>query len=435
MSRTSTINPNPLSEKLPSGWTRKTLGEVVSLSTEKVDPVEQPEAPYIGLEHIVSGTKRLCGFGKAAHVRSTKSVFRAGDILYGKLRPYLNKVVRPVFAGVCSTDILVLRATANVEPAFIEYIVSMPKFVEFAMSNSAGINLPRTSYKKLADFPIPLPPLPEQRRIVARLEALEARSRRARAKLSEVPAQLAQARQSLLAAAFRGELTADWRGTHAPSYDVQGEFDGIKLAPLPATWRWVALEEIASSMKIGLVRSAAEQSTTTGVPYLRMQHYNLTGKWQLFDITRIQVSQSEFKEFSLQDGDILFNTRNSFELVGKVAIWAQNGEHHVFNNNLMRIRLRSESSLFVGHQMQSPLFAVLIRNLKSATTSVAAIYGRDIKRLPIAIAPLPEQHEIARRLSAAFAKLDAAASAHAAAVTALDRLDQSILARAFSGAL
>ncbi len=80
---------------LPTGWKVSTLADVVTPIKDKVDPLAVPETPYVGLEHIESHTMRLLGHGKSTEVRSTKTRFSSGDVLYGKLRPYLNKVTLP----------------------------------------------------------------------------------------------------------------------------------------------------------------------------------------------------------------------------------------------------------------------------------------------------------------------------------------------------
>ncbi len=103
-------------ENLPellTGWVETQLGGIVYLSDEKVEPLAIQEMPYIGLEHIEKDTGKLLGIGKSNEVRSTKSKFYSGDLLYGKLRPYLNKVYLANFDGVCSTDILVFSALLN----------------------------------------------------------------------------------------------------------------------------------------------------------------------------------------------------------------------------------------------------------------------------------------------------------------------------------
>ena len=92
-----------MSEKnvLPQGWENIKLGDITQPSKEKVNPLEISDIRYIGLEHIEKETGRLLGYGSSGDIRSTKSVFRSGDLLYGKLRPYLNKVYVPDFEGIC----------------------------------------------------------------------------------------------------------------------------------------------------------------------------------------------------------------------------------------------------------------------------------------------------------------------------------------------
>jgi type I restriction enzyme S subunit len=406
------------SETLPEGWVMTTLGEIVVASPEKMDPSSDPSAPYVGLEHIESGTKRLLSVGKAADVRSAKSVFLAGDILYGKLRPYLNKIVRPTFAGVCSTDILVIRATPQVEPVFIEYVMSMPRFTDFAMSNSAGINLPRTSYKKLADFPIALPPLAEQRRIVARLEALEARSRRARAKLAAVPAQLAQARQSLLAAAFRGELTADWRSERGHT----------------SVWSESTLNALLTSMRNGI---SVKPEGDEGLPILRISAVRPL-ELNLNDRRFLSATAVTFADYHLNEGDLLFTRYNgNAELVGACAVVPCTNEIVVYPDKLIRVRLNLEITTpdFIAAAVSCGISRLHIANCAKTAAGQVGISGKDLKQTPIPLPPLPEQREIVRRLRAAFARLDAVARTQADAVATIDRLDQSLLARAFSGQL
>ncbi len=99
--------------RVPEHWVVKPLGEAALLAKDKVDPSSVSHARYIGLEHIEAQTMRLLGYGSASDVKSTKTRFRAGDVLYGKLRPYLNKVAQPPFDGICSTDLLVFTRSVS----------------------------------------------------------------------------------------------------------------------------------------------------------------------------------------------------------------------------------------------------------------------------------------------------------------------------------
>src|SRR5947208_2108241 len=106
-------------DAVPEDWVLTTLGVVTIPSKLKIEPKDLKAVPYLSLEHIESHTTRLLGRGTSSDVRSTKSVFHAGDVLYGKLRPYLNKVSVPAFDGVCSTDILVFPQTRCIDSKFL----------------------------------------------------------------------------------------------------------------------------------------------------------------------------------------------------------------------------------------------------------------------------------------------------------------------------
>jgi type I restriction enzyme, S subunit len=190
----------------PMGWARTHLGQIVYQSLTKAEPQDAPNARYVGLEHIAPNINRLCGIGKALTVRSTKSLFSTGDVLYGKLRPYLNKVFVAPFSGICSTDILVLRPERKIEPAFIEAILRTATFINFATQSSRGVSLPRTNFKKIAPFPIWVAPSAEQKRIAKKLARLLKREQRIRGALETLPALMDKYVAAVLKAACTGQL-------------------------------------------------------------------------------------------------------------------------------------------------------------------------------------------------------------------------------------
>ena len=114
----------------------------------------------------------IVSYGFTDGVKSLKNLFSEGQILYGKLRPYLNKHDVATFKGVCSTDILVFDTKETAINRYVNYYFDLPSFVEYTVSNSKGINLPRVSEKVVLDSLCPLPPLAEQQRIVDRIESL-----------------------------------------------------------------------------------------------------------------------------------------------------------------------------------------------------------------------------------------------------------------------
>lgn len=156
-----------------SGDLRTTLSDCASLVSDKVDPADCGDLPYVGLEHIGQGTLSLLGNGIAADVESTKTAFRAGDILFGKLRPYFRKVVRPDFDGICSTDIWAVRPKARVDAGYLFYLMASKPFVDFASQGSEGTRMPRAKWEHVARYAVHHPPLTEQCAIAHVLGALD----------------------------------------------------------------------------------------------------------------------------------------------------------------------------------------------------------------------------------------------------------------------
>lgn len=138
---------------------------------------------YVGLEHITSeGEFTEVPAVENGELSSNKFAFNSSHVLYGKLRPYLKKIAIPDFEGICSTDILPVKPGPELDRRYLFYFLRQPRMIDLATSLAVGINLPRLSPKQLLRFEIPLPPLPEQRRIAAILDkADELRRKRRRA--------------------------------------------------------------------------------------------------------------------------------------------------------------------------------------------------------------------------------------------------------------
>ena len=145
--------------EVPTGWRVGTLGEVAVSVRQAVQPEDvAPDTPYIGLEHMPRRSIALSEWGRAGDVGSAKSGFRAGDILFGKLRPYFHKVGVAVPDGVCSTDIVVLRPKAPAWFGFTLFHVSGVDFVNYTDAHAAGTKMPRTNWPDMARYEVALPP-------------------------------------------------------------------------------------------------------------------------------------------------------------------------------------------------------------------------------------------------------------------------------------
>lgn len=131
------------------------LADLCDLVAAHVNPVDRPDDLYVGLEHIASGRFVRQGEGRAADVHSAKHAFQPGDVLYGKLRPYLDKAVLAGDAGICTTELLVLRPKEGIDPRFVVGVVHTPSFVQHAVAGTTGVQHPRTSWRHISNFELP----------------------------------------------------------------------------------------------------------------------------------------------------------------------------------------------------------------------------------------------------------------------------------------
>ena len=400
-------------DELPEGWTLATLADLISPSSEKVEPEDRTDSPYLSLEHIEAHSNRIIGQGTGADVKSTKAVFRSGDVLYGKLRPYLNKVAIPDFEGICSTDILVFRCVSYLDNRFLLRFLSRQEVVNFANHHSSGVQLPRISFKELGALEVPLPPLAEQRRIVAAVERILGKVSAARARLERVPTTLKRFRQAVLAAACSG-----------------GRAD--ELSP---NWRTVTLGEVIDGLKYGT--SKKSEYETKGVPILRIPNVS-GGQISHDDMKYSELEPAEYEQLRLRAGDVLMIRSNgSVSLLGKTALVSHAEADFAYAGYL--IRIRPNDSMILPTYLNAVLGSEAVRRQiempARSTSGVNNINSDEVRALEFALPPLAEQQEIIRRVSALFARADAIEAWASSARKRVESLTQAVLAKAFRGEL
>jgi type I restriction enzyme S subunit len=152
-------------DALPGGWTFDRLKDVVALRNEKTDE------DYLELEDLESGTGRILNRRNTLEVESAVTLFKKGDVLFGKLRPYLEKYYQAEFDGKCTGEILAFKPE-RVASRFLFYCFGSRWLIERCNALAYGAKMPRVSWEKqLSQFNVPLPPLPEQQRIATYLDA------------------------------------------------------------------------------------------------------------------------------------------------------------------------------------------------------------------------------------------------------------------------
>ena len=162
------------------------------------------------MDHVQSQTTKIIGFVPASEMKSNAARFFAGDVLYGRLRPYLNKVTQPTFDGLASAEFMVFRDTELIRSSFLKYRLNAADFVSFASHLNEG-DRPRVGFDQIGKFELLVPPPAEQERIVGKLEELFSELDSGIESLTTVREQLKAYRQAVLKHAFEGRMTGQWR--------------------------------------------------------------------------------------------------------------------------------------------------------------------------------------------------------------------------------
>jgi type I restriction enzyme S subunit len=184
-------------------WEIKILGEMCNLEKTKYTG---DQLPYVGMEDIESDTGTFTGNRHPLSVKSSTFAFTPDHMLYGRLRPYLNKVLLPDFEGHCSTEIFPIRPAPGLDRRFLFHWITNSKQVNRINLTCTGARMPRANLKEVLTFTIPVPPIPTQQAIVEKLDALSEETKRLEAIYERKKAALAELKQSLLQKAFAGEL-------------------------------------------------------------------------------------------------------------------------------------------------------------------------------------------------------------------------------------
>jgi type I restriction enzyme, S subunit len=360
----------------------------------------------------------------------------------------------------------------GVSPEFLRHYLLASK--DYAESLSSGTTFRELSATRMKELEIPLAPPAEQQRIVAKIEALQERSRRAREALLEVGPLLEQFRQSVLAAAFRGNLTADWRAAHPniepvsellhrirterrcrweqaelAKYEAKGTkppenwkdrykepepLDDSALPKLPDRWEWIRVMEIGE-VRLGRQRSPKYHAGPNMRPYLRVMNV-FEDRIATEDVMEMDFSPEDYERYRLEPGDILLNEGQSHELVGRSAIYCGEIPGACFTNTLVRFRpdtpLGSDypQIVFLGY-LKSGRF----QRLASLTVNIAHLGAGRFAEMEFPLPPLEEQEEIVKRARGALDQIAWLEKRLRANFADLNQLDQAILAKAFRGDL
>lgn len=351
---------------LPESWVEAQLGDVLSRVDTKVNPqTSQTNSHfYVGLEYIESHTGRLLreaeDLSEGSDILSIKTAFNAGDILYGKLRPNLNKVHLVSQDGICSTDIWALRTSAVVLPEFALRYLRSPAIYVRAAQLATGANLPRLSADAFDRLPIPLPTIPEQQRIVDVLRLAEAATDQ----------QLRRQQLDLM---------------------IKSALDRLVLASPESKW-----EQLGTLVETRYGTSVSANSTAeSGTAVLRIPNV-MGGEVDTEDLKHVDLSHAELKRLSLTTADVLIVRSNGNpEYVGRSAPITEDLAKSTMVYASYLIRLRTDTTRLLPEYLSAFLNSAYgraaMRNAIRTTAGQSNLSGENLTKVKLPIPSITEQ--------------------------------------------
>ncbi|MBM0261360.1 restriction endonuclease subunit S [Corynebacterium macginleyi] len=382
-------------------WETKEFGSVVTRSSTAS---AEPALPRLEYEDIVSGVGGLNKDLSRKESLKAGLLFGPGDVLYGKLRPYLKNWLLPDFSGIAVGDFWVLQSL-TADPKFLYQLIQTPMYAAVT-SISSGSKMPRADWKLVSQAPTAFPPTLEEQRAIGELFVdLDALIEQHRAK----HANLQQTKTALLQRMFPQD------GADEPE---------LRLGGFSGAWEMVSFDSLLTRVEIGT--NILGSNRYHGIPLLKMGNIR-RGYFDFSSFERLP-DNAELPSCSLvRTGDFLFNTRNTMELVGKGATWMGESGAFAFNGNIARFTLERVDTKFFNYLYNHPRSIRDVSKCATGTTSVAAIYPRSLKSVQFQIPALEEQ----RAIGEVFSNLDALIAAESRYITQLTQAKTALLQRMF----
>ncbi len=430
--------------ELPQNWIEKTLDKVCIITTGRKDANAAVEngnymfftcaAEPLKINSYIVDDEAIILPGNGANV---------GMVLYykGKLDAYQRTYV---------------LYNSKINTKYLYYYLKCYWYL-YNLDKQYGSATNYIRLGNLTDFNIKIAPENEQKRIAKKLDTIIPKVDKINSKLERIPTILKRARQSILNQAITGELTKEWRKKHLnintaktmldnlrqtllnddttnlnqtklnEIYDYQEEYFSYEI---PDTWCFSTLEKLCKSFKYG----TSSKSDTSGlIPVLRMGNLQ-NGEIDWNDLVYTS-DQQEIQKYNLNKNDVLFNRTNSPELVGKTAIY-RGEQQAIYAGYLIKIENYSQlNSEYLNYALNSTFAIEWKLEVKTDGVSQSNINAQKLAKYEISLPPIEEQEEIVRQVKTLFGKLDKIEESYKKAKQYTDKINQSVLHKAFTGNL
>jgi type I restriction enzyme S subunit len=461
-----------LGVNIGSDWSMVKLGEIC----EKAAKIKRKEAMpdetfiYLDIGGIDNQSNRIADYKtyywKDAPSRA-QQVVKVGDTLFSTVRTYLKNIAmvdKLQFEGqICSSGFTVIRAINGLADSKFLFAFSLFEgFLRPLNKLQTGTSYPAVRDKDVFGQIIPIPPLPEQRAIVSKIEQLFSDLDNGIENFKKAQEQLKHYRQSVLKNAFEGKLVPTeaelacaegrdyepanvllarilkerrekWNGRGKYKEPAAPDTNGLSL--LPEGWCWVRLDSLAA-LKGGITKDQNRKvADARKIPYLRVANVQ-RGYLDLSEIKKIEAKESVISELLLKPGDILFNEGGDRDKLGRGYIWNGELEECIYQNHIFRARIySSDSSNKIISWFGNTFGQRYFMKEGKQTTNLASINLTKLSAFPVPLSPLTEQCRIVSEVERRLSLCDKMEATIAESLEKAESLRQSILKKAFEGKL
>ncbi|WP_419622926.1 restriction endonuclease subunit S [Thiolapillus sp.] len=382
--------------EMPSHWETRRLKYAAPLRNIKIIAGES-HLPYVGLENIESWSGKYLVQDAANDLEGLSSRFYPGDVLFGKLRPYLAKAFLADFEGMCSSELLVLQGK-GVQPEFLVRFMLSVGFIREVDSSTYGAKMPRASWDFIGNLPVTLPPTEEQSTIAAFLDEKTTQIDQLIEKKTRFIELIKEKRAALVTEAVTGKFDARTGKPYAEYKDSGVEW----LGKVPAHWEVKPLKR-GYSVKLGKMLQPVQQAPQDVLkPYLRASNIQPDGIY-VSGVKEMWFSPLELGVLRLKYGDLLVSEGGD---VGRSAIWRRELEEAYYQNSINRVRgLEGNNNYYLNYLLscikESGAIDVICNRL-----SIAHLTTEKLNEIQILFPTAEEQSAIAAFLDEKTTQVD-----------------------------
>lgn len=412
--------------EIPEHWEIKRLKYPAKLINVKVEN-ENNNLKYIGLENLESWTGNLIESENQIEFEGQANLFKSGDVLFCKLRPYLAKAYQAAEDGLCTSELLVLRPKEVIR-SYLFYFLMNPNFIEVVNSSTYGAKMPRANWDFIGDLLSTIPNPEEQTQIASFLDHETSRIDKLIEKKNRQIELLQEKRSALITHAVTKGLNpnakmkdsgVEWIGEIPEGWEIfsikhllKNRKDAIKTGPFGS--QLLSSEMMAGDIKVYNQRNVLDNDFESGENYISYEKY------------------TELKAFRIFPDDLLITTRGT---IGRCAIFPNNASEGILHPCLMRIQVDSKKILhkYLSIIIQESSIVRTNLQLLSNATTIDVIYSDSLKSVKMPIPTISEQIQIAQFLEKETSKIDTLISKIQFSIDKLTEFRTALISAAVTG--